>query len=108
MLGYPAKAKLRNRMGRRRHRHEDPELHEFLENYRRAGGTLVLALAMLVGWALCAVLAAGGVGAASGAAPVPALFATVLGYGGMLLLAVAALLYAYAYIYPHLMARIDR
>lgn len=91
-------------MGRRRHRHEDPELHEFLENYRRAGVTLVLALAMVVGWALCAVLAAGG----AGAAPVPALFATVLGYGGMLLLALAALLYAYAYLYPHLMARIDR
>lgn len=95
-------------MGHRRRYSEDP-LFEYTENFRRAEATLRLAIGMLVGWVVCTLIAAASGGSPPSAIPaVAGIFATFLGWGGLLIGMWAGLQYAYAYLYPYLMSRIDR
>lgn len=94
-------------MGRRRRYDPDPVLHTYIENYRRAGVALLLAVGLLLAWALCAFVVPRG---AHAQVPqiVPGIFVAFFGWAGVITLVGAALLYAYAFYYPNLMARIDR
>jgi hypothetical protein len=88
---------------RRLRRYEDPEIQEMLENYRRAGITLIAALGFGVAWIVATSL--GAVALDGAMVPVrsfPRLLAVVFGWGAATLGVVAGLQYLYAYAYIRL------
>lgn len=96
-------------MRHRRRHDQDPFVDAYIDNWRRAGVVLILAVGLLLAWGLCSFLASSGNGVHPQlAGTVLSLLATLFGWTGIVALVVAGLLYVYAYFYPDLMARIDR
>jgi hypothetical protein len=78
---------------------EDPVVDQILEDYRRAGASLILAIGFFVGWVICRGLTPPAVGPAAGVAAPLALAISLFGWGSLFLTVLAGFQYSYAYLY---------
>ena len=92
-------------MGRRRGYDQDPVINTYLENYRRAAAALLLAVGFLAAWVFCVFMSSSADAQPQVLQIVPNAFTAFFGWAGVITLLGAGLLYAYAWYYPHLMAR---
>jgi hypothetical protein len=86
-------------MPRRRCLDPDPVINDYLLKQHRAQTTALTALALLLAWIACATIA-GTQGLQPAFAALPRLFATVLGWGAVIVGAVALARCAKVYLYP--------